>query len=286
MTWFLFALLSVITLAGSEITQKIALTRKVNISALTNNAYIWLIQGTCGFLIAFLTGNFTFLTGWESWLKLLLLASAYLIGGTAYYTSYKSNSPSVSIVLGSISVVISTILGILFFGESTQLIKFVGIALILLSIFIVNFHKKTFSLDKYNVLALLGGTMFGVAFTLDKSFVLDLNPFAYLGFMSTSVGILSFVVKPAHIISETKRLKPIDFVPMFVIGGFGVMFNLFSFLSYSKGGNVGAVDAINNSAVFLVILAEVIILKDRHQLLRKIVASILIMLGLVLLSSL
>ena len=284
MSWFLFALLSVLAMAGSEITQKVALTRKINISAITNNAYIWLIQGVGGFVIALLIGQFELLSGWESWLKLIVLAFLYFVGGTAYYTSYKSNSPSVSIVLGSISVLISTAIGIALFNESTSWIKFVGIGLILMSIFVINFKKNKFKIDKYNALALLGGSLFGIAFSIDKSFVIDLNPFAYLGFMSVSVGVLSFFLKPKHIINETKRLHRVDFVPMFVIATFGIMFNLFSFLSYSKGGNVGAVDAINNTAVFFVIIAEVLLLNDRGDLLRKVVAAVIAISGIGLLS--
>jgi drug/metabolite transporter (DMT)-like permease len=284
MNWFIFALLAVITMAGSEIAQKVALTREIDISAITNNAYIWLIQSLGGIIISLALGQFDMIQDWQNWLRLLILALIYFTGGTAYYTSYKSNSPSVSVILGSISVIISTTLGIIFFEESTHWLKFLGIALILIAILFVNYKKDKFKIDKFNALALLGGTLYGIAYSLDKSFVLEINPSSYLAFMSGSVGLVSFILKPRHIVKETKRLKIVDFLPMFVIAGFGILFNLFTFISYGKGGNVGVVDAINNSAIFIIILVEVLFLNDKEKLGKKIIAAITAVGGIAILS--
>ena len=133
-SWYVFALLSVIALAGAELSQKIALTHKANISAITNNFFVWIIQGIGGLFIVMLfqESNFSLFT--IPWIRLLVVGLLYFAGGSLYYTSFKANSASVSMILVSVSVVISTTLGILFFGESTDILKFVSISLILSSI--------------------------------------------------------------------------------------------------------------------------------------------------------
>jgi hypothetical protein len=51
------------------------------------------------------------------------------------------------------------------------------------------------------------------------------------------------------------------------------LFNLFTFLAYANQGSVGIIDAMNNSSVFLIILAEIWFLKDRGNLSRKILSA-------------
>jgi len=282
MSWYLWALLSVIVLAGSEFSQKISMTQKVNISAITNNFFVWLLQGSSGLILTVFFGNFNLTFSAVDWLRLLLVAIIYFLGGHFYYTSFKSNSPSISIILGSISIVISTLLGIIFFKESTVYTKFIGIFLILVSVIWVNFKKQKF--DKYNLFALLGGVCYGFTFTLDKSFAVNIDPLFYVVLMCFSVGLISFILKAKHIYSDLVRMKISDFYPILSTSFFGTLFNAFTFMSYSKGGNVGVVDALNNSNIFLVILLEVSFLKDRSNLTKKLIASTVVILGVILLS--
>lgn len=282
MPWYFWALLSVFALAGAELSQKIAMIQKENISAITNNFFLWLMQGLGGLTLAFFFGEVVLMTGVGNWLKLVVLALTYFLGGTFFYTSYKSNSPSISIILGSVSIIISTMLGIVIFQESTSIAKFVAILLILTSIVWIN-YKKT-KIDKYNLFAFLGGICFGFAYTLDKSFAINMNPLLYVAYMSTSVGVLSLILKPNHIYTDAKRMSVSNFYPIIFAAFFGTLFNAFTFLAYSRGGSVGAVDAMNNSSIFLIILLEILILKDRSNLKKKIIASALVILGVVLLA--
>lgn len=213
-TWFLFALLSVFALAGAELSQKISLIHKANIGAITNNFFVWVMQGLGAIVIALIFHQFRVNAHEIPWVRLLLIGIVYFAGGTFYYTSYKANSPSISIILGSISIVISTSLGILFFHESTVWLKFLGIALILSSIVFVN-SKKKFSLDKYNIYALMGGVCFGVAYTIDKSFVLQIPASIYLFLMCFSVAAVSFVAKFRLIIKEAKGMNHENYLRMF-----------------------------------------------------------------------
>jgi drug/metabolite transporter (DMT)-like permease len=281
--WFIYALFSVLALSGSELSQKVALTHKNNISAVTNNFFVWIMQGLGGLVIAFLFHQLNFSLFQIPWLRLLIIGIVYFVGGTLYYTSYKSNSPSISIVLASVSVIISSILGIIFFHESTIFIKFVGIGIILSSIFYLNFQKKI-KLDKYNILAILGGLCFGAAYTIDKSFALQMPPAMYLMLMCFSVAFVSFVIKSGLIIKEFAKMNSENYFPMVASAIFGILFNYFTFKSYASGGNVGVVDAINNTTVFIVIILEILILKDKYNLTKKIISSVLAVTGVMLLS--
>jgi len=277
--WFFFTLLSVLAMACAELSQKVALTQKATISAITNNFFVWTLQGIGGLLIAGILGQFAFTLTSVQLIKLLIVALIYFLGGTLFYTSYKGNSPSISIVLGSVSVIVSTTLGIVFFHEGTSLEKFIGIALVLFAIVVANIRKNE-KFNKFNLLALLGGICFGIAYTLDKSFALQLPPGIYVALLCFSVAIVSVALRGKHIIKESKPLKLHNFYPMFASATFGTLFNFFTFKSYGLGGNVGVVDAMNNTNVFLVVLMEMVLLKDRTNLRQKIVAAGLVGAGI------
>jgi len=161
-TWLIFSLLSVVVLAGSEVLQKISLMQKVDISAITNNFFIWTLQGIVGIILAVVLNQFSLNLSSVSVYKLVAISVIYFAGGTFFYSSYKGNSPSISIILGTISVVVSSCLGKFFLHETYGVLDVVGIILILSAIFFLNVKRKE-NLDKYNYFAVLGGLCYGVA---------------------------------------------------------------------------------------------------------------------------
>ena len=74
----------------------------------------------------------------------------YFVGGTLFYTSFKSNSPSISVILGNVSSIVSMILGIIIFNEDFTIYKVIGISLILIAVVLVNLPFKG-RIDKYNL---------------------------------------------------------------------------------------------------------------------------------------
>lgn len=281
--WLIFSLLSVLMLAGSEISQKVSLTQKANISAITNNFYVWSLQGIIGIILALLLGQFSFDLSMLSVLKLIAISIVYFAGGTFFYTSYKGNSPSISIILGTVSVVVSSLLGTLFLNDFYTPLKIVGIILILSAILFLNFNKKE-KFNKNNLYAILGGLCYGIAFNIDKSMVTTMSPFTYLGLMCLSVAVVSAITSYKRIISETKKLVAKNFTPMLSSATFGSAFNLFTFFAYIKGANVGIADAINNTTIFLVILLEIFILKDKTNLWRKLLCALVATAGIIIIS--
>lgn len=200
------------------------------------------------------------------------------MGGSFYYQSFKSNSVSISAVLATISSVITTTLGIIFFNESTNIYKFIVAFIVFLAIIIVNYQKKL-QFDKYNFYALLGGLFYGVAYTSDKYFVLTSSPDFYQIMLCFSVGMASFIFRPKQIISEL-RLFQKKLIPSIVSSVvFFFLYQKFLLQALSIGGEVGKIDVLNNTTIFVVILLEVFLLKERKNLKKKIFAAVVATVG-------
>ena len=80
-------------------------------------------------------------------------------------------------------------------------------------------------------------------------------------------------------------MRPKEFKPILASAFFGTLFNFFTFMSYKNSGNVGVVDAMNNSSIFIVILFEIFLLNDRTNLLKKLISAGVVTIGIGLLST-
>ena len=82
-----------------------------------------------------------------------------------------------------------------------------------------------------------------------------------------------FLQKPKELMATVRGSNLYTYKPV-VFSGVGYFaYNFATFTSYSIGGEVGRVDAINNSQVFLIILFEYFILKQKENTIRKFVTA-------------
>ncbi len=87
----------------------------------------------------------------------------------------------------------------------------------------------------------------------------------------------------SSVINDIKTASLRSFKPI-VISGIGYfLYNLATFFAYTYGGEVGRVDAINNSQVFLIILVEFFIFKQKDGLMRKLITAAVALTGVFIL---
>lgn len=131
------------------------------------------------------------------------------------------------------------------------------------------------AIEKNHLYGLLSAGLFGICYTLDKSIVgrTDLNIFVYIFWSYPLVAFWAFLVNPNEIIGALKSKSVADFKPIIISAAAYLMFNVFTFMAYAYDAEVGKVDAINNSQVFLIILFEYFVLKHSRGWRRKLLAA-------------
>lgn len=274
MNWFYFSLISIIALALAELTQQHILNAKNNIEERTSACLTFLIQSffTIPFIFVFKVGG-EFLRIFQADLFPYFIITSIIgsVGMIFYLRSFKVKNISISTIFVSFSVVVTTTIGILFFNETTYLYKFIGIALVLIAIISVNI--KNLNIEKNHFWGILAGLMFGVTYSLDKMIVTYVHPLIYIFWTFMLVAFFGFIFGPRIIYKAVRSSKLADFKPI-VISGIGYfIYNMCTFFAYRFGGEVGRVDAINNSQIFLIILTEYFLFKHRDGLLRKFVTA-------------
>jgi len=283
MTWITLTLVGLVCVALADVSQKISLKGSSPLSSVTNNFLVWNSIGVISLVYFLITGASFPPVTWNFILQLIPLAIAYFLGGAFYYQSFKGNSVSLSAVLATISSVITTVLGIIIFSESSHWLKFVGSLIVLSAIIFVNYQKKL-HFEKYNLYALTGGIFFGLAYTADKYFVITTSPDFYQIALCFSVGMASLVFRPKQIIAELKLFQTKLIPSIFSAVFFFFLYQKFLFKAISIGGEVGRIDVLNNTTIFIVIILEVFLLQERQNLLKKIIAAVIATIGATLLA--
>jgi len=283
-SWFILSLLSVFALATAELTQQYLLNIKNGLNERTSAVLTFLFQSLLVLPIILLTSyKDQFLGIFDSDIlpRVIIAATIASVGMVFYLKSFKVKNISISTVFTSGSAIVSTALGIIFLGESVMFVKFLGIFLIMGAIMLLNFRNV--SLEKNHYYGLLAGLMFGITYTIDKSVVAEIEPLIYIFWAFILVSLLGFLFNPRDVINSVRGKSFNSFLPIFVSGLGYFLYNLFTFTAYKLGGEVGKIDAINNSQVFLIILFEFFVLKNTKSVWLKLSTAIIAATGVILL---
>jgi drug/metabolite transporter (DMT)-like permease len=282
-SWYFIAIISIIAVAIGEIAQKLSITSKKDFSAETINFSIGVLQTIFSLVFVIIIGE-SFPNNFTPQLFIQLVVSSIIafFFFKFLYTSYKGNSASISQVIFSLSVIVSTTLGILIFHESVTIAKFIGITVIVIGVIIAN-YKKGEKFSKYNLLAILAALTYGFLAIMDKSFSTTISIHWYQVLFSAGYSIISLIFAGRKITREVRQMDILTFRTIFISAVTFTIFNKLTYLSYSLGGEIGKVDAINNTNVFLIILMEYFILKERTDIKKKIISSVLAVAGVIIL---
>lgn len=284
MNWFILTIFSIFALATAELAQQHLLNIKNAFNERTSAFLTLLFQSIITIPLIFvfgLTDGIFSIFNPSLFPRFLFVTFISTIATLLYFKSFKVKNISISSIFTSFSTIVSTILGIIFLSESTGYLKFVGIILIMIAIILVNY--KNAILEKNHLYGLAAGSIFGVSYVIDKSIILNIDPIIYMFWIFLFISIWSFLfdIKGA---CNLLKIKSMDSYWSIVISGIGYfLFNLFTFSAYKIGGEVGRIDAINNSQIFLIILFEFFILKHTKGTARKIFSAGLAILGIFIL---
>jgi len=281
--WYFFVLSSVIAISFGEIGQKLSVTSKLNLSARTINFSIAAMQMVLAsaYVLLFVP-NPDFSLSAIQLLQLVFSGILSFFFFDALYSSYKGNSASISQVIFSFSAILSSILGIILFNETVTIFKFIGILLILAGVIFASI-KKGEKISRYNLLALLAAFIYAILTINDKSFATAINPHVYQVLSMPVFLIVSLLFSGKKIMKEIRLIDMSLFRSILLSTIAFTISNKLTYLAYSTGGEVGRVDAINNSTVIFIIILEVLILKDKSNLRTKIIASMLTVSGVLIL---
>ena len=242
------------------------------------------LLGSIIFLLLIPFFNMKFPSIWYVWILLLLSNFLYVGNDLLKFIGFKKLDVSVVSIFSQLAKVFMIILGVIIFREQLTLIEIIGIVLIMFGSSLVSFKKNKFKINKY-IWAIIGASLFfALAMTIDVGISAQFNLAFYFFVLYLVPSILISIgmkIKLVDLKKEFFRTKntPKFFIVASLCSSIGMLFYLLAL----RQGQVSIVAPLSSVTVLLNVLAGYIFLKERDDLTKRIIASILVIVGVFLL---
>ena len=211
---------------------------------------------------------------------LLLLGASifYALNDRLQTTSRKNLQVSVISIVAQLSSVFLIIYGLTIFREPLVINKLIGAGLILVGNIILLYKKGKLDLNKYIIFAILAALAFSTALVIDIGISKQFNlPFYIMLTLAIPAVIL--------LIAEKIRLKEIIYEynskakKYYLLTGIFWALLIFFSLRAFQFGDVTTIVPIQATAVLLNVVVAYFVLNEKNDELKKIIAAILVILG-------
>lgn len=279
--WFQLTLLGVLSYSGYYVLSRVFLKQK-NSDAI---AYAIVFNIVCAALISAVafTRGFTLPDLKKYALNLILMGILYTLSQVFIFQASKTIEASELIIISSTRVLWTIGGGLLFLGESFDLAKAVGTALILFSVVFVSYKKKKITFSRGHVYALLAGVCLGVGFVNDSYILRQTDAVSYAAVAFILPAFLTIIMFPKAALKLKKFITFKTLRNTLLLGVFYSVGIIASYAAYTAGGTASQIVPIGQSVVIVTVLLGALFLGERDNLWKKIIAAILVSLGVLLL---
>ncbi|MDD5710770.1 MAG: DMT family transporter [Candidatus Colwellbacteria bacterium] len=281
MSWFTLSIISVITLAISNLLRRVLMKDDKSDAV----AYSLVFQLMCAFLVGLFafSHGFVALPVFELPLNFLLTMVLYGTGTLLLFRAVQTTEASKATILASSSTLWAVIVALILLGESFSVLKIIGVGLILGGIILISLKKEVFSLSRGDLYVLCSALCYGIAFAND-TFILrqsDVLSYTALAFLLPGLFILAIQPKALRKLGSFSNLGVL--LRMAIMSIFYSASAVTVYLAYQKGGAASQLAPIGQSVVILTVLLAAIFLGERENLGKKFVAAIMTTIGVLLL---
>ncbi len=189
--------------------------------------------------------------------------------------------PSVFSMLKQLSTVFLIILGFIFLNEEIVLKKIIGSIIIIFANVLLTFESGKFKINKYFIMSLISNFLFAIAMLINVNISDNFNLGIYTIITVSAPALLIFIFERhslQEIKKEFKRYNKIDFL----ISAFTWCIMLISSVRAYQIGNVSVVAPLLTLTAILNTIYEYFVSKNKTKIYQKIIAAILIILGVIL----
>lgn len=275
MAWFFYALSSIVFFTTLNLLQRVLAVDSKNQRAMA--VVFNLIAGLLATSIFVFTGsykNFTLPTNYSAWIALGVAAFMYAVFERGRFYAAKLLDASVFTIIGNVSVVVAFIGALFLYSETLTINKLLGTLLVLSALILVSCKKRTKEKTSISAKGILVGivvsTFLGLGWMLDKMGATYFN--------SNTYSILIWLI-PIPLIYfpyiEIRKLRDESKVgswKVFVLAGVNVVGYLLQLKALELQEATRVIPIVQTSSLFTVLFG-ILLLKERENILRKIIAG-------------
>lgn len=225
--------------------------------------------------------KFHFPSNYMTWVFLGIACVFYAITDRVNTTARRGLDVSTYSILGQLSTVFLIIWGIVFFKEEIIIKKIIGALLILIGNIIVLYKKGKFEFNKYIVYSLIGNLAMSIAVSVDVGISDEFNMPIYVALTLIVPSLIIFLADKVKFNDVTKEFKEGNKKAILLVGGsWGIM--IVTMLRAYQFGSVTTIAPIASITTILNVFVAYFLLKEKDSLIKKVLAALIVILGIVL----
>jgi|SRR3989344_1687957 len=281
MSWLLLTFLSVVSRAVYGVLTKV-LSDKVKASVYTQAALLSFAGGLISLLVSPLLGGLDFNFSEVSITAVLLVMLGQGLGNIAYFQAIKSLTNGTAQIAFSSILVFNTLLALVFLDLRLSFINLFGLILLMLAILSVTTGKV--ELNKRGVaLMVLAAFLFSVFQLSSAVLAQQVGAAVYLLIAYFGAAFVVFLIKWRVIIKDLKigeRRTTLGIPLITAIPSLGNF--LFAYYAYREAPEPAKVAMLLTSQVVLTVFLSYFLLQEKDHFLRKVGASVLVVVSVIL----
>ena len=248
-------------------------------------------EGTITILVQFIAGitsilisplfKYSFSTDWKVYLTLIIACIFYSISDRMNTTVRNGIEASTFSIISQLATVFMISAGILFFKEPFILKKIIGAALIVLSNIFIFYKKGNQKINKYVILGIFSNIAYSIALFIDVNISNNFNLAIYVA-TTLLVSSLFIIIFEKIKFNDIKKEFNNSNKKLVFITGFSWSTMLICQLNAYKLGNITSVAPLCALTVIGNVIVSYIFLKEKNDLLKKIIAAIIIIISVFL----
>lgn len=215
------------------------------------------------------------------YLTLLLVTIIYAMTDRLNIEARYGLDPSAFSMLKQLSTVFLIILGFIFLKEEILFKKILGSILIIASNVLLAFDKGKIKFNKYFVMSFISNFLFAVAMLINVNISDNFNIAVYTIFTVFTPSIFIFIFG-RHNIKELKSEFKLYDKKSFLISAFTWCLMLISSVRAYQFGSITLIAPLLTLTSILNTMYEYFINKDKNRIVQKIIASVMIILGVII----
>lgn len=281
MSWQLLISISVLTFSFSTILQR-TLLKNDKSDPIAYSIVFQIIVGLIIFIYAVGMG-FRFPDFSHLYINLLLLVILYGAANVYIFKALKHSEASEFTVLFATRTLWTIVGAIIFLREGIIFNQIIGTLLILFSVVLISWKNHRVKIHKGIFYSLLGAFFFGLAFVND-AYILrnNIDVPSYLTISFILPAIVVWIIYPKSTLKMKSLFQPKMLINLLILAIIYSISAITIFLAYQVGHNATQIAPLNQTSTILTGVLAIVLLKERGDYFKKIIAAIIAFIGVVL----
>jgi len=215
--------------------------------------------------------------------NIFLAIILYTVANILIYQALKTTQASIFTIIFSARVFFTILASTLLLSESLSSTQLLGASAMFIGIIIANLQSSKIKIGKAEATVFLAAALIGFANTNDRFILQNLPLYFYTSISFLGPSLLIGAIYPQHAKAALRFTKHKVFPKLILLSFLYTLAALTFFLSLKLTDNSSTVASISLASVIVTVLLAALFLNEKKQLLQKLFAASLSIIGLLLL---